>query len=251
MRFAVLTVAFAALSPMICYAGMDDDILAPHHNERLRGPQNGAVEIRLGPYLPDVDSDPKLGGKTPFKDTFGTTPRVLVGFEVDWQAIRVPGWLSLGPGVGASYTTFGGKAFMADAPTQRSDDETSFSVVPMHGLAVLRFDALHEQLNVPVQLFAKGGLAAAYWSAGGPDGTYNIRGKEASGMTWGTHFAMGAALQLDVFDTLTAARFDESTGINHTYAFWEYSITTLNGLSSDPVMRLGNNTWNAGLAFEF
>ena len=250
MKFVLYIVACCTFS-LASHAGQDDEILSPHHREHQQSARDGIVELRFGPYLPLVDSDPALRGATPFRDFFGTTPRVLVGLQVDWQAYRVKKWGSIGPGISASYTQFSGKARLQRDPTKESQDQTSLSVYPLTGVAVLRLDALHEQLSVPLQLYAKGGIATAYWRATGPDGVYEINGKTSSGMTWGTRFALGAGFQLDFLDPLTAARFDESSGVNHTYLFWEYGVSTLNGLSSDPVMRLGSKDWSAGRAFEF
>ncbi len=242
--FVVCTLSLSA------HAGQDDEILSPHHIEHQQSSRDGVVELRFGPYLPRVDSDPALNGATPFRDFFGTTGRVLVGVEVDWQVYRLKKWGSIGPGVSASYTQFSGQAKFQRGGKD-SQDATGLSVYPFAGLAVLRLDALHEQLSIPLQLYAKGGLSTAYWRATGTDGVYDVNGKTSSGMTWGTRWALGAGFQLDVLDPLTAARFDESSGINHTYLFWEYGVSTLNGLSNDPVMRLGSKDWNAGLAFEF
>ena len=76
-----------------------DPLGGTHRNQH--SPQHFAFEFRLSPYSPDIDSDPALNGKTPYKDSFGTTPRVFIGAEMDWQALRIPHLGSLGPGVSA------------------------------------------------------------------------------------------------------------------------------------------------------
>src|SRR5262249_13618963 len=51
-------------------------------------PQRFAFELRFGPYRPDID-DP-FPGQKPYENVFGTDHRVAVGFEFDWQAMRIP-----------------------------------------------------------------------------------------------------------------------------------------------------------------
>ena len=82
----------------------------PDRNRDFASPQHFALELRLGPYTPEVDSEPALNGKTPYLDTFGDSVRFLPSVEFDWQALRIPHFGSLGPGVSLGYTDASGYA---------------------------------------------------------------------------------------------------------------------------------------------
>ncbi len=60
----------------------------PHY----ASPQWFALEFRFSSYSPNVDDDPALGGKTPYRDTFGTMPRLLFGVELDVQPLKLKKW---------------------------------------------------------------------------------------------------------------------------------------------------------------
>jgi hypothetical protein len=213
-------------------------------------PQHFAFEVRVGPYTPLVDEEPALGGKTPFKDVFGDKLRLAVGFEFDWQALRIPHLGTIGPGLAVSYTAMSATARVRGS-TELSKEETSLQIWPIYGLAVLRVDVLARDLRIPIVPYAKGGVGWAGWRAYGPNGTANVDGVAGKGMSWGTHFALGAALQLDVFDRMAARSLDEATGINHTYVWFEYYMSLLDGFGSASTLRVGTRTWATGLAFEF
>jgi hypothetical protein len=49
---------------------------------RSESPRDFSLELRLGPYLPRVDSE-FSDGSHPFRDYFGTKNRIMVGSEFD------------------------------------------------------------------------------------------------------------------------------------------------------------------------
>ena len=136
-----LILCFAFSSPALAH---QVDAPGEHHHGTLeydytrnRSPQNGAVELRFAPYLPNVDRD--LGGATPYEDSFGTKPSFSVGFEGSWQALRIPHFGSLGPGFGVHWFRKSGIAeFTSGDPG--SVHPNSFWILPMYGVAVLRVD---------------------------------------------------------------------------------------------------------------
>jgi hypothetical protein len=217
----------------------------------LESPQRFALEVRIGQYYPKVDDEPALAGKTPFRDVFGDNQRLTVGIEVDWQALRIPHFGSLGPGLSVGYTAFGGVARQTGTviPTKQ---ETNLSIYPFTGVAVLRVDVLANELRFPVVPYAKAGVGMGYWRAYGPTGTEQVNSNTRGiGISWGTHFTVGAALQLDFLDRGGARALDQASGINHTYAFVEYYFSNLNNFGSNTALSVGTNNWAAGLAFEF
>ena len=79
--------------------GVDEFGVYGRSHERgtqVESPQNVAVELRFGRYVPNIDNE--FTNATPYKTLFGTDNRYAVGFEVDWQALRIPFLGTLGVG---------------------------------------------------------------------------------------------------------------------------------------------------------
>lgn len=207
--------------------------------------QNVAVEVRFGPYLPNVDDE--FDGATPFEDTFGDKNRYLVGLEVDWQALRIPKFGTLGPGIGWGYTTMSAKAFRLDG--SRADESTSLTLMPMYVVGVLRVDVLARETPVPLVPYAKAGVGYALWWANNADGTSSVGGERGRSASYGVQYALGGMLLLDFFDRDSAIQMDAATGINNSYFFIEWYRSFLDGFGGDQ-MQVGTNTWMLGLAFE-
>ena len=83
----------------------------------------------------------------------------------------------------------------------------------------------------------------------GPEGPTAV-GEPALGL--GSELGVGLAFNLNTFDEYSAKNFDETVGVNNTYAFAEYTRADLDGLGiqSDP-LRVGGQSWTFGLAVEF
>ena len=231
------------------------------HHKSYESPQNFAIEIRLSPYLPGVDSDPSLGGCTPFTDIFGKSPSFMVGAEFDWQAVRIKHLGTIGPGVGIGTVSFSAAAPNTGSSASgrcisssgtASGEQTSLTIYPMYAVAVLRADALWKEAGVPFVPYAKLGYGSAFWQASNTLGTSKYAGSVGQGYTVGTAFAIGLSFNLNVFDNYAARNFDEGMGVNSTYLFAEFTDLKLNGLwvQSDP-LRVGGTSWTFGLDWEF
>jgi hypothetical protein len=209
-----------------------------------------AIEARFGPYRPNVDR--AFSGVSPYKDVFGERRRVMVGGEVDWQALHVPHFGSIGVGGIFGYTSASAKARFSDRPDVESGEETSFDLWMFSAVAVVRVDVLARETWIPLVVYGKLGPAVGLWSTsngGGisraPDGT------AARGRTNGSFAAVGAMFLLDVLDRQAAKSFAVEQGVKHTYLFGEYTMANLYGLGqSGPVMQVGDRTWTLGFAFE-
>lgn len=217
--------------------------------ERFASPQSFALELRLGPYRPEIDE--RVAG-TPFLDFFGRDDRYLLGLELDWQIARVPLLGTVGVGAGWSYTSRSGPNQLADGQPEDEgalvDQESKLALMPMHAVGVLRVDAPARAWGVPFVPYGKFGLGYTLWWINDGRGTatneYGIAGKDAS---TGTFVALGGMLLLDTFDRSSARQLDAETGINNTYLFLEWARSKVGGGEQ---MFVGSTDWVAGLALE-
>lgn len=242
------------------------------HSDRRRweSPQNFLFELRGGPMYPDVDGE-FAGRATPFADMFGTHDRLLLSGEFDWQILRINPVGSIGIGIGAGYTTFGAVAPVTEAAmpavaswTRPADgQETTLHVIPGFLGAVIRLDGIARNTVVPLVPYVKFGLGYAYWwstlgenlSRRSATSSPNVLpgdtdvGVAATGLSLGTHLAVGLMLRLDFLERGAQSRWDSVMGVNHSYLFGEYTRADVG--TGGTQLQLATETWNAGLAFEF
>ena len=229
------------------------DPLASRHRD-YESPQHFAFEVRASPFTPEIDSDPALGGKTPYATFFGTSPRPYIGVEFDWQALHIPHFGSLGPGLLAGYAPASAQALFAQEHngTLVSGETTSLDIYPFSAVAVLRVDVLWREVGIPLVPYVKGGFSYALWRASNTLGTSTFHGVSGTGATGGTFLAAGVGFNLNVFDKYAAQNFDDAMGINATYIFAEGTRENLTGLGSQTEpLRVGGTHWTFGLTFEF
>jgi hypothetical protein len=232
-----------------------EDVLGGRH-KIYESAQHFAIELRFSPFTPAVDSNPNLHGATPFASTLRDFSRLMFQMELDWQAFRIPHFGTLGPGVGIGYTRMSGDAQFVEAhgPTGilNSGETTSLAIYPFYAVAVLRVDVLWREARVPLVPYAKLGFGYSIWRASNTVGTSDYGGHLGVGGTMGTELGVGLAFNLNTFDEYSAKNFDDSVGVNNTYAFAEYTRADLDGLGiqSNP-MRVGAQSWTFGLTVEF
>ena len=131
----------------------------------------------------------------------------------------------------------------ADATTvdgETTQEELSFLVLPFSGMFVARIDVLARELNIPFIFTGKIGFDAIYWDSDKGEAD------EASGTTFGLHWALQAALELDFFDRRAARALDEEWGINHSFFFFEYF-----GMEAGGSPTVGGRSWTMGLGLIF
>lgn len=219
---------------------------------RYESPQRFALELRFSPYRPQIDEEPGLRGK-PYESTFGTMPRLLFGGEFDWQALRIPHFGSVGPGFGAAYTNMSDTARLLRDGTASGDD-TSLDIWSLYTVGVLRADVLWRELGIPFVPYLKAGIGLGLWRAGNTGGTAEAKTGNGAvvgkGYSFGSHFAGGLAFPLDFLDRSSSVNIDQAVGINNTYFYFEYFLSTLNGIGQSNALRVGANTWTMGLTFE-
>ncbi|MDB4942012.1 MAG: hypothetical protein JWP97_1546 [Labilithrix sp.] len=221
----------------------------PASDHPFRSAQNVALEIRISPYNVQIDEDPALNGKTPFANSFGTSPRFYFGLELDWQVWRIPYVGTIGPGISVGRVGAGRDVKTVSGRT--SADETALTIYPLYAVAVLRGDVFFRRLGFPLVPYGKLGIGSGIWratNAGGTSSADNVSGK---GISWGTNMALGLSFALDAIDPGASRNMDNATGINATYIYLEGQWLALNGIAQDHALRVGSNSWVAGLAFEF
>lgn len=213
-----------------------------------RSEQHGAMEIRFGPYRPDIDAE--FGGTaTPFEDIYGTGETVMFGLEGDWQALRIPHFGTLGPGLQVSFATFSQYALLEADPTQRSAQPTNMWFLPVSVLAVLRVDVLARDLNVPLVPYLKFGGTMTLWEATDGLGVSVVDSVAGQGISTGLTGAAGLMILLNPIAPQAALDMDNATGVNNAYLFGEWMVSRVS--SFDQGLETGDSTWQVGVTLEF
>jgi hypothetical protein len=240
---------------------------------RYDSPQRFALELKFGPYLPDIDRNYSGAGFGPYATIYGETDDRGVatskpkngfygGLAFEWQIVNLAG--PIGIGVQWSMMRDKAQALLADPPTdpeadvRSGADSTRFAVMPVAVQAVYRFELLADRFRVPLVPYAKAGVNYSFWWS--KDGSGDIStikdadGKvidKARGGAWGFQTNLGGMLRLDFLERGTARTLDRVTGINHTYLFAEWQLSRVNNFGRKNSINLGDSTWLVGLALEF
>ncbi len=214
-------------------------------HQATESPQDVAVEVRFGRYVPNADEG--VDG-TPYRDVFGTSSRYYLGLEVDWQVLRIPHFGTFGPGASIGYTRSSAKGLLVNGDLSAQD--TSLQILPLYLVGVLRADVLARETPVPLVPYAKLGLGFAFWRASDAGESSRFEGVVGRGHSYGPQFALGGMLLLDWFDRQDAKTADANLGLNHSYLFGEWYVSKLDGFGRSDQLQVGTNTWMVGLAFE-
>ncbi len=231
--------------------------LADSTQNYAASPRRFLLEVKFGPYLPEVDSEFKRA--RPFKDVFGSSSVLMtqLGFEV--QFFQAVGSLAVGFGVGfsnvsghslTSYDPYAGDAV-------RGSDESDLYVMPFMLSLVYRFDYLAERFSVPLVPYVKAGFDYVVWWATDDNGDISDwasgsgKTRLARGGVWGWHAGAGLAFLLDVFAPTMAATFDIEVGVNNSFLFAEYVYLGADDFGQGNSIRLSDGTFLFGIAFEF
>jgi hypothetical protein len=221
--------------------------------------QHFAMELRFGPYRPNVDDNLSV----PVYDAFfGDKTRFMMGFEFDWQVWRAPHVGTIGVGLGWGYTQVSGANKVPEgAPAPDNDvpvtQESTLNIMPFYAVAVARIDVLSRDLHIPLVPYGKFGFSYARWwvkngiglaqsdppDPNDPNAAAQRPGKDAS---TGTQAALGIMLQLDWLERHAAVTLDNETSINNSFLFFEWSASDYPGDQMD----VGSSNWVTGLAVE-
>ncbi len=250
-----------------------DSLATKKKPKPFASPQRFAVEVKFGPYLPDIDRKYSGAGLGPYASVYGVTndrgeatgqpsKGFYGGVAFEYQIVNL-----LGPlGVGFQWSLFRDKAqaLLADPPADETQsvrsaaDKTRFAVMPMALQVVYRFEFLADRFRIPLVPYAKAGVNYSFWWS--KDGSGDIstikddNGKvidKARGGAWGFQTNVGGMLRLDFLERGEARNLDRITGINHTYLFGEWQFSRVNNFGRKNSINLGDSTWLVGLAIEF
>jgi len=221
-------------------------------DDRYKTPQRFALELRFGPYKPNVDSEfSGTDARQPYADFFGSSRRLMSQLEFDYQPIQHIG--SLGIGIGIGYFNETGHDLKADGSALPSADTSTLRLIPVSGSIVYRFDLPWERLHIPLVPYAKVGLDYVIWTV--RDGNGEIptgpSGAKGQGGTFGWHGVVGLSLVLNFLDPGAARQFDTEMGVNRTHVFAEFGHYDISGLGAKQKLHVGDDTWMAGMLFEF
>jgi hypothetical protein len=224
-----------------------------HDAESFRSPQHFMLELRFGPYSPNVDDE--LDGATPHQDFFGKSHRLMAQLELDYQLFQSFGSAAVGVSVG--FFRESANAWVepgaGETPDKRSGDKSRLALYPIGLLAVYRADQAWRRAHFPLVPYVKLGLNYTLWSV--TDGNDKIAESlptgHGRGGTLGWQAAVGAALVLNLLDPGGARELDSETGINNTQVFFELAHFGISGLGQKDRLHVGDNTWLTGLGFEF
>jgi hypothetical protein len=221
-----------------------------HEENRFASSQHWALELRFGPYSPDVDSEIAGAPEPPHYKYFLDKKKLLFQLEVDYQFFHAFG--SAAVGAQAGYFREGAYSYDVTG-ADRTGDRTALTLFPTALQLVYRMDVAAKRLGIPLVPYGKVGFNYTFWRITDANGDTAKAddGSKGSGGTPGWQAAAGLAIMLDWIDPGSARALDAETGVNHTYIFVEVAHYAVSGLGKKDVLHVGDTTWSAGLMFEF
>jgi hypothetical protein len=228
--------------------------------------------FKLGPYRPNIDSDPAALGV--YKNYFGQSSAVAVGagrkllFMAEGDVYLYRGIGLLGISGSAAYWIASAKSKVcqdtaenkavtctpADATgtvpgvtVANGGDGTDFNMVPLSISAVYKFDYFYQRWHVPLTPMVRAGFDGVFWWIDG-SGRQAIgrQGQKGYGLTTGYHVRPGFELNLDFLEPDTARRAFESSGIFSTALTFEWIFNSINNFGSPHSWDLSDSTFLAG-----
>lgn len=244
------------------------------------------VGVKVGPYIPEIDLQAGLNAKTglgPYEAMFGdyytldadgVTVRkheqrvwqVLPMLDVDrvlWEGF---GQVTVGGTIGymqkSAYAYVAGTSENDEERIRSTAGKNTFRLIPAAATVGYRFTYLDDAYGIPVVPYVKGGLSYYVWwmkapngnlskvcDADSPEGMCNNENK-AYGGSLGFQGAVGISIRAERIDA-DAAISMRSSGLMHAGFYAELSYAKVDGFGSDSKLSVGDNTWFAGVDFEF
>jgi hypothetical protein len=209
------------------------------------------LQIRFGPYYPDVDDESGLSGQ-PFKTVFGSGSELLFELGVDYEIWHGFGTVTAGGSFG--FVQFLGKALTSTGV--KSSDTTVLNLLPLRLNVGYHFDWLSREFAIPIVPYVTTGISYyIWWVLDGVGDTAEWEDADgdahtAQGGIFGAHLFVGVKLLLDFLDEGAAANLYDDVGVINTFLFAEYAISWVDGFGGDH-MNVGDQTFMFGLMMEF
>jgi hypothetical protein len=243
------------------------------------------VGIRLGPYIPDIDlqaGENAITGKGPYGAMFGdywlrnsagtlekhsrSEWQVLPMLDVDRVLWDGYGQFTVGGSIGymqkSAYAYLDGTS-EDEAMRERSKaSRNTFRLIPTVATVGYRFTLLDDLYGIPVVPYVRGGLSYYMWWIKAPNGNVSkvcdemsadgtcAKEDKAYGGSFGYQGAIGLAIRAERVDS-DAAISMRNSGISHAGFYAEYQYAKVDGFGNEHKLSVGDNTWFAGVDFEF
>ncbi|HYU14619.1 MAG TPA: MXAN_2562 family outer membrane beta-barrel protein [Candidatus Acidoferrum sp.] len=230
--------------------------------EKVGSVPHWGMELKLGPYFPDVDGDPALDpGEKPFEQMFGDGPFLMSEITVDRYLLYPMG--QLGVSVTAGFMTRSARAFelgangdpvidMDTGKPKRSSDTNVFRLFPASVGVVYRFTELDDRLRIPLVPYGRVGLSYYGWRVSKPGGgAAVVDGDRAFGGSLGWQATAGLAVRAERIDRDAEMGLRNETGIEHAGLVFEFTYAKVDGFGASDKLRVGDATFFGGINFEF
>ncbi len=203
-------------------------------------PRFGAVELGVGQYYPNVDSEFTPPGA--YQKIFGTQRGYL--FRAGFAWTMYDRWGTLDLGLRTGYYRDSGHALLPDGTP--SGDKTSFNVIPTSPFVNYRLDKWASWF--PLVPYGRLTLERYNWWITGTTSNW-----AKYGATNGWSMTGGAALMLDFFDPVLGRDLRKDTGIEHTWLFFDFTKSKVDDFGSSKSWDLSDKkvSWSTGLMFTF
>jgi hypothetical protein len=213
------------------------------------------VGFKIGPYIPQIDAHLGLT-PGPYEMMFGSKASWMPMLDVERVIMRWYGQVTVGLTAGymgkTAHAWVDGSSPNDPMRPRSPGDTNSFRLIPLAATASYRYTYLDDELGIPVVPYFRGGLSYYVWWITGPDGNFaTVMGaNKAYGASLGVQGAIGLAIRAERIDE-AAARSMREGGIEHAGFFGEFQAAKVDGFGSDKKLGVGDNTWFAGVDFEF
>ncbi|MBR57231.1 MAG: hypothetical protein CMH54_04150 [Myxococcales bacterium] len=243
-RFLVVLLAFTISGVVV------DEAQA----ERPSSPVTGTMNLRFGPYVPDIDAEFAADVAGPYESLFDSQRVWVHRLEAGRLLFGEFGRLFLTGEIGYGRAT----GFGVETETgEKSSDATKMHFIPLSISLVYQFDQLSRRAHVPLVPYVRVGVDYTIWWI--TDGLDEVSDHEAEdgtesegvGATHGLHVSFGVRLLLDAFAQDMADGFDEDMGFNDSYLFVEWTDLHLDDYGSDASFILSDQMVSFGLGFDY
>jgi len=210
----------------------------------LASPRTGAVELKLGSYLPSIDEEEGVG--SPYADTFDGS---MLLFEVEIERFFYQGIGTAGVGLSVGYAEKYGNAKETGSGNVAAEI-TALKVLPVRLSALYKFDYAAFRYGIPLVPYVEAGLVYIPWWINKGTEYETVAGSTGKGGRYGYGFTAGISFMLDVLEPRFARDFDSDSGVNHSYLFAEYTRATVDNFGGAG-LNLSSRNWMFGLAFDY